>query len=101
MWETIKTLASSRKIWVGGLTVVTIAGGILLVALGKLESSMLLPITTALTALGVTTIGSIAWEDAAQSKNNANREIGKAIIRSVSNFPRPLPSEESSDDTKP
>ena len=68
MLDTMKALASSRKFWVGTITVLAIAGAVLLVALGKLDAAQLTATIAGITAVGITVIGSIAWEDTAEKK---------------------------------
>jgi hypothetical protein len=67
MWETLKALATSRKAWVGTMTVMAIACSTVLVAMGKVEASQLTAMIAGITATGMTVIGAIAWEDTAKS----------------------------------
>jgi len=68
MVDTWKALLSSRKFWVGTVSVAAIAAAVTLVSLGKLPESALLPTISAITTMGLSVIGSIAWEDAAAKR---------------------------------
>jgi hypothetical protein len=65
MVNTFSALLSSRKFWVGTLTVIATLGAVLLRSLDKIPADALLPTIGAVTTLGLGVIGSIAWEDAA------------------------------------
>lgn len=58
-------LLSSRKTWVGLLTVASVVGAVVLRALDKLPAEALVPTIGAISSVGLGIIGSIAWEDSA------------------------------------
>lgn len=71
-------LLSSRKWWVGTLTVGAVIAATTLVALGKLPAAQLVPTIAAITATGMGVIGAIAWEDvASKASQNAPGPSGK------------------------
>jgi hypothetical protein len=59
------TLFSSRKFWIGTLTIAATLGAVFLRATGKLPADALVPTIGAITSVGLSVIGSIAWEDSA------------------------------------
>ncbi len=102
MISTWALLINSRKFWIGGVTLLAIAGAITLVALGKLSEASLVPTMTAITGLGITIIGSIAWEDTTKAKavGTANTsaavlDMVTAVAKSIAPPPKPeVPSDE-------
>lgn len=69
MIQAWKLLFASRKFWIGTITVFAIAAASALVALGKLSHDQLAPTIAGITSVGITAIGSIAWEDGAKGKD--------------------------------
>lgn len=61
-------LFSSRKFWVGTITVAAVIGAVVLRALDKVPADALVPTITAMTAAALGVIGSIAWEDTSKKK---------------------------------
>ena len=68
-------LLSSRKWWTGFLTISAIATATFLVHAKMLETAQLVPTIGAITAIGISVIGSIAWEDSSAKKSAANTTI--------------------------
>ena len=66
-------LLASRKFWMGLLTIVAVVSSVVLRALDKIPADALLPTISAITAVGLGIIGSIAWEDAASKRASASR----------------------------
>jgi len=63
--NTLTALLTSRKFWIGTMSVAATLGAVLLRALNKIPADALVPTMAAITATGLGVIGSIAWEDAA------------------------------------
>lgn len=63
--STLSALLGSRKFWVGTLTIAATVGAVVLRVVDKIPADALVPTIAAITATGLTVIGSIAWEDAA------------------------------------
>lgn len=74
MKQTWQTLLSSRKFWVGTITVAAVLGAVFLRSTGKIPADALIPTVTSLTAVAMSVIGSIAWEDAATSASTGSAE---------------------------
>jgi hypothetical protein len=68
--DTVVALLSSRKFYVGTLTIIAVIAAVVMVVLGKIPPEHLTVTIGAITATGITVIGSIAWEDGA-AKNAA------------------------------
>lgn len=64
---TWQALLSSRKFWVGTITVAAVLGAVALRATGKIPADALVATVTSLTTVAMSVIGSIAWEDASAS----------------------------------
>jgi hypothetical protein len=64
--STASALASSRKVWVGIVTLCAIAGAITLRIFDKIPSDAIVPTIYAISGVGLTLIGGIAYEDAAE-----------------------------------
>ena len=79
MIQTWKLLLSSRKFWIGSITVFAIAAASALVALGKLSHDQLTPTIAGITSVGIAAIGSIAWEDTTKAKSDSP-ETPAAIV---------------------
>ena len=69
--NTVVALLSSRKFWVGLLTIAATVGAVVLRVTDKIPSDALVPTIVAITATGLGVIGSIAWEDAALKGSGA------------------------------
>lgn len=61
-------LFASRKFWVGFLTIVSVIAVVVLRVTDKIPGDALVPTLSAVTALGLGVIGSIAWEDVAEKR---------------------------------
>jgi hypothetical protein len=77
-------LFASRKFWIGTLSVVSVIGAVVLVAMGKVDKDHLVPTITAISAIGVTLIGSIAWEDSAQKRNEGTSTAPRGAVPETS-----------------
>jgi len=101
MISTWALLLNSRKFWVGGVTILAIAGTIALVALGKLSEASLVPTMTAITGLGIAIIGSIAWEDTTKAKATGTANTNQAVADMVSSVIKSIapPKPDATDDT--
>lgn len=73
----IALLFASRKFWVGTITVLAIVVGSVLVSMGKIDATLLVVTIAGIAGTGMTLIGSIAWEDAAE-KRSAPQTINTA-----------------------
>ncbi len=67
----VSALFSSRKFWVGTLSVVCTIGAVTLRAMGLIPADALVPTIIALTTTSVGFMVSTAWEDSAQKKADA------------------------------
>lgn len=63
MLKAWSVLFSSRKFWVGTISVLAIVLAVLLRTLDKIPADALIPTISSITTLGLGVIGSIAWED--------------------------------------
>lgn len=68
MKDTLVSLLSSRKFWVGTLTVGSVFASTILVALKIIPESALIPTITAVTATGMTFITATAFESASTDR---------------------------------
>lgn len=88
MKNALIALLSSRKTWVGLLTVFSVVGAVVLRALDKLPADALVPTIGAISSIGLGIIGSIAWEDVNRAKP------AEAPTQNVTvNQPQPAPRE--------
>lgn len=76
-------LFGSRKFWLGLLTLASLAAAVVLRVTDKIPADALVPTITALTAVGISSVLSIAWEDAAE-KGNVARALTDDADASVS-----------------
>src|SRR5882724_8915716 len=83
MFATWGLLLQSRKFWTGTLTIVGVLGAVLMVALGKVDAAHLVPTIMAITATGLTLIGTTAWEDTSKTKANAQINAAEALRSST------------------
>ena len=77
MLQTFATLAQSRKFWVGTLTIAAVVAGTVALAKGMITTAGFVPFVSSVTAVGLASIGSIAWEDSA--KKSALRTLGSYV----------------------
>ncbi len=75
MKNTVVLLLSSRKFWVGTMSVAGVFAASILCALKVIPESALIPTITAVTATGMSFIGAVAFESA--SKDDLVAELGK------------------------
>lgn len=106
MFATWGLLLQSRKFWIGIITLLAISGAITLVAIGKLDQAALVSTITAITGLGIATIGSIAWEDTTKAKANGSTNQIQAVSEMVTSAvksinPPAIPKEETDASTTP
>ena len=90
MFATLYLLVQSRKFWVGTITVFAMAISVLLVTLGKIDVSALVPTITGVGTIGATLIGSIAWEDASKAKAETQAATTIAVAKLASVPPPPV-----------
>lgn len=69
--NTLLALTSSRKFWLGTITVAAIVGAVVMRVTGKIESSDLGPTIAGISSVAMMVIGSIAWEDTAAKRVEA------------------------------
>ncbi len=67
MNQTLSNLLSSRKFWVGAISLAAVFGAVLLRSMKLIDSEALVPTISAITATGLGYIGSTAYEDAAKN----------------------------------
>ena len=66
-------LFQSRKFWIASITILAIVGAVALVGLGKVDAAHLTTTIAAITTVGISVIGSIAWEDTTKAKTAASK----------------------------
>jgi hypothetical protein len=64
-------LFQSRKFWVASVTILAIVSAVALVVAGKVDAAHLTTTIAAITTVGISVIGSIAWEDTTKAKSAA------------------------------
>lgn len=84
MIATIVLLFQSRKFYVGMLTILAVIASVALVMFGKVDISALVPTISAITTVGIASIGAIAWEDTTKAKANAQINASTAQSEGVS-----------------
>jgi hypothetical protein len=83
MFSTWGLLLQSRKMWVGLLALLSIAGTLLLVTIGKIPAEAMVPTIAAVSGIGLSIIGSIAWEDTVRARSNASTNTAEAHTETV------------------
>ena len=68
MKDAVVALLSSRKFFVGTITVLAVISAVVLRALDKIPADALVPTIVSLTAVALGVIGTIAWEDTASAQ---------------------------------
>ncbi len=91
MKDTLAALLSSRKFWVGTISMAAVFAAVFLRSLQLIPADALIPTIVAITTTGLGFVGATSWEDVATKNANAPVSPAPAQTTNVTNVSQPQP----------